>query len=191
MKHASTRDVFDYWNEQRGARVAPERVDIDPAEIRRALGDTFILTMDLLASPHFRLAGTRLCALFGRELKSEAFAGLWRKAEQAMIRDHLQCVIEESTGIVAGVTGRNNDDSLIDLELLVLPLGCPDRKQARILGVLAPCTTPYWMGSAPVENLSLGTVRHLGAATVAAPRLVPSAEGRRSHGFVIYDGGRT
>ena len=87
MKHASTREVFDYWNERRGERVAPERYDIDPGAIRRALGDTFILSFDPKAGPQFRLAGTRLCALLCRELKGEAFLNLWAKAEQASIRD--------------------------------------------------------------------------------------------------------
>jgi hypothetical protein len=193
MKHASTQEVFDYWNEKRHERMAPERHEIEPGAIRRALGDTFILSFEHEAGPQFRLAGTRLCALACRELKGEAFIGLWAKAEQASIRDHIEFVMDETAGIVAGVTGRNNEDSLIDMEMLLLPLGPRDRKQTRMLGVLAPCTVPYWMGSTAVENLSLGTVRHLGPAakTVAAPRLVPSAEGRARHGLVIYNGGRS
>ena len=46
MKHASSRDVFEYWNKRRGYRIAPERGDIEPGPIRRALGDTFILAQD-------------------------------------------------------------------------------------------------------------------------------------------------
>ena len=67
MKHASTRAVFDYWNTRRGARPAPERADIDPVAIRHALGDTFMLAADFADELRFRLAGTRVCALFGRE----------------------------------------------------------------------------------------------------------------------------
>ena len=39
MKHASSALVLDYWNDRRKHRAAPERGDIDPAEIRQALGD--------------------------------------------------------------------------------------------------------------------------------------------------------
>ena len=46
MKHASTQAVFKYWNRQRANRPAPERGDIDPGEIRHALGDTFMLAAD-------------------------------------------------------------------------------------------------------------------------------------------------
>ena len=43
MKHPSNRELFEYWNERRGTRLAPERADIDPAAIRKVLGDTFVL----------------------------------------------------------------------------------------------------------------------------------------------------
>ena len=42
MKHPSNRELFDYWNERRGERLAPERADIEPAAIRQVLGDTFV-----------------------------------------------------------------------------------------------------------------------------------------------------
>jgi hypothetical protein len=74
MKHQSARAVFDYWNKKRGTRPAPERADIDPTEIRHALSDTFMLAADFVDQLRFRLAGTRVCALFGREIKGEAFA---------------------------------------------------------------------------------------------------------------------
>ena len=35
MKHASTSMLFEYWNERRGSRPAPERSEIDPADIRQ------------------------------------------------------------------------------------------------------------------------------------------------------------
>jgi hypothetical protein len=68
MKHQSSLQVFEYWNEQRGRRVSPERGDIEPGPIRRALGDTFILGRDAEGAYRFRLSGTRTCALFCREL---------------------------------------------------------------------------------------------------------------------------
>ena len=73
MKHPSTRELFDYWNARRGRRLAPERDDIEPGHIRRVLADTFIFAFDEGKGHPFRLAGTRVCALFGRELKGEAF----------------------------------------------------------------------------------------------------------------------
>src|SRR5918998_5486764 len=102
MKHATTRMVFSYWDSLRGERAAPERGEIEPGAIRHALADTFILELAPDRTAAIRLAGTRLCALFGRELRGKPFANLW--AESAADLDHyLGVVIEETTGLVVGL----------------------------------------------------------------------------------------
>ncbi len=78
--------------------------------------------------------------------------------------------------------------------MLLLPLRHRDPAQTRLLGVLAPIVPPYWLGATPVEAMTCGTVRHLGADSdyVAAPRLVPGTDnGRQRHGLTVYDGGRS
>jgi hypothetical protein len=193
MKHASSRDMFAYWNERRGARAAPERAEIEPGAIRHVLGDAFILGADPAAGYPVRLAGTRVCALFCRELKDEAFDNLWAPASRSAIREALAVILDESVGMVAGVTGRLADGSALDLELLVLPLSYRRRHHARVIGVLAPAMVPYWLGEYPLAELTLGSHRHLGpeVETVGAPRLLGlPPKGRAKRGFFIYDGGR-
>ena len=87
MKHPSNRELHDYWNERRGSRLAPERADIEPSAIRQVLGDTFVLATDAMGHYPFRLAGTRLCALFSRELKNESFVKLWERSGQTAMRE--------------------------------------------------------------------------------------------------------
>lgn len=194
MKHASSHDVFEYWNKRRGHRIAPERGDIEPGPIRRALGDTFMLTQDAQGAYRFRLAGTRCCALFCRELKGADFIALWAEPERADMLELITAATEESAGFVAGLSGRNSDGAMIDLELLLLPLRHRHRSQMRLLGVLAPLVPPYWLGTTPVEGLTCGTIRYLGPDSehVVAPRLVPGTEnGRVRRGLTIYNGGRS
>jgi len=193
MKHQSTRTVFDYWNRQRGTRLAPARADIDPTEIRHALSDTFMLAADFTDQLRFRLAGTRVCALFGREIKGEAFAALWSETSRQSIDDLLAIVNNETIGAVAGLTARTEDGAEADLELLLLPLAHVGHVRVRMIGVLAPTIPPYWLGAKPVVELTLGTLRHTGADAdmSIAPRLIPAAAGSRvQHGFVVYSGGR-
>ena len=90
MKHASSALVLDYWNDRRRNRPAPERGDIDPAEIRQALGDTFMLAADFVDELRFRLAGTRVCALFGREIKGEPFTALWGEDSRRQIDELIE-----------------------------------------------------------------------------------------------------
>jgi hypothetical protein len=185
--------VFDYWNKRRANRPAPERADIDPVEIRHALGDTFMLAADFVDQLRFRLAGTRVCALFAREIKGEPFDALWSEASRSGIDELMGIVTGETGGAVAGLTGRADDGAPIDLELLLLPLAHAGLARIRALGVLAPLDPPYWLGAKPVTALELGTVRQVGPE-VASPRMTfvtPELERVRvRHGFVVYSGGR-
>ncbi len=193
MKHQSSRAVFEYWDKKRGKRRAPARPDIDPTEIRHALSDTFMLAADFADQLRFRLAGTRVCALFGREIKGEEFAALWSEVSRKAVEDLLAMVTDESAGVVAGVTARTEDGSRTDLELLLLPLAHTGLARIRALGVLVPSQTPYWVGAKPVTELELGTLRHIGVGVgnQPVPRLVPSVEDVQiRHGFVVYSGGR-
>ena len=192
MKHPSTQALFAYWNERRGNRPAPERAEIDPAAIRHVLGDTFMLAADFVDELRFRLAGTRVCALFCREIKGEAFSAQWSEDSGKRIEELLSIVTKEATGAVAGLTGRTADGTEVDLEILLLPLAHIGHARIRALGVLAPVVPPYWLGEKPVVELELGTLRHLGTGLECfAPHFAPSQENvRLRHGFVVYSGGR-
>ncbi len=190
MKHQSTRALFDYWDKKRGTRAAPTRADIDPTEIRHALSDTFMLAADFADELRFRLAGTRVCALFCREIKGEVFSELWGEESRKSIDELLAIVTHETTGVVAGLTARSEDGAKADLELLLLPLAHAGHARIRAIGVLAPTVMPYWLGAKPVTALTLGTLRHTGTDISIAPRITAAAGSRLRHGFVVYSGGR-
>ncbi len=191
MKHASSRELFAYWTALRGARPLPERGDIEPGAIRRALGDTFILAAERADAHAFRLAGTRLCALFGRELKGEVFLDLWDGDSRTALIELLSAAAEDPTGLVAGGSGRTTDGQRQDIELLVLPLSHRGDRHARAIGTLAPLGVPYWLGVKRLAQLTLGTIRHLDPAwpTPAAARLVPAGQPHPLP-FTVYEGGR-
>jgi hypothetical protein len=197
MKLATTRDVFAYWDGLRGRRVAPERGDIAPAAIARALGDVFMLDLEPGFGHPFRLAGTRLCAAFGRELRGSGFFLLW--ADIAPIRDLMDTLEQEVAGAVGRVTAKNIEGQTLALEMLLLPLGHRGRMPGRMLGSLAPLEHPYWLGARPLTALRLESLRFLGphVDTVAAPRFAaprpvsaPPAAPAARPAFVVHQGGR-
>jgi len=191
MKHPANRDLFAHWNEQRGRRIAPDRGDIAPGAIRHVLADAFFLLAD--ASYPFRLAGTRLCALFGRELKGESFLELWETPAQ--MRELVDAVASEKIGLVAQASGRTAEGVPLvpAFELLLLPLTQHGHIEARILGALAPLSRPPWLGISTIKALKLGQFRHIGPAVErAAPApLVAGKASRLRSGFSVYQGGRT
>jgi len=190
MKHASSALVLDYWNDRRRNRPAPERADIEPAEIRQALGDTFMLAADFVDELRFRLAGTRVCALFGREIKGESFTAMFNEDSRRQIDELIAVVNNEAVGAIAGLLATTADGAETDVEMLLLPLAHTGHARIRAIGVLAPLSQPYWLGEKPVVDMSLRTLRHLGDDSGDAPRVVSGLGSRVRHGFVVYRGGR-
>ncbi len=189
MKHAASRELYAYWEEKRGTRPAPERAEIEPGAIRGVLSDAFILALDRSAGHPIRLAGTRVCALFDREIKGEAFVDLWSAASRPIIGSLLAILIDECTGTVAGVTAQNANGEPIELELLLLPLGTRRPSFARAIGVLAPLKVPPWLGVSPIGALTLGGRRHVGAELER--RLLPRfMTPRLRRGLMVYEGGQ-
>jgi hypothetical protein len=190
MKLAASRDIYDHWDRCRGARIAPDRDDIEPGAIRRALGDVFMLDLEPGCGHPFRLAGTRICAAFGRELKGNPFLPLW--SDVGPIHDLLKTLTAEANGAVARVTGRNIDGSVLGMEMVLLPLAHRGRVPARLLGSLAPCEMPWWLNAKPLTGLRLESLRFVGGARgdTDAPRLTPGTPLPRRPTFVVYDGGR-
>ena len=195
MKHPTSRLLYAYWNRLRGERSAPERSEIEPGDIRNLLADSMILEVDpALRQASIRLAGTRICALFGRELKGRDFASLWGDAS-ADPWQFVDAVAVDTVGIVAGMRGWTDRDEAVEAELLLLPLRHRGRTQARMLGSLVPAVVPDWLGVRPVVRLDLVSLRVLDKPTrprdvveLPAPANDPFPV-RRGH-LMIHQGGR-
>lgn len=192
MKNTSTRTVYEYWNKLRGQRAAPERGDIEPGALRNVLQDTFVLENGPVG-PVFRLAGTRLCALFGGELKTRPFVALWPDVEaQGDVRRLADIVMDESAGAVAGFTAETAGGASIPLELLLLPLRHRGRTHARLLGALSPAVSPDWLGVDRITAVRLVSIRMIwatGHESEPEEEFVITPEKRRAS-FILHEGGR-
>ncbi len=158
MENPVTLQLYAYWNRLKGARQAPERSEIEPADIKDLLPDTFVLETDALEGTSFRLAGTRTCALFGRDLKAADFLKLWPENDRTALESSLRLLRDEATVVSAkwqGRTARHHDTSG---ELILLPL-IQESAVCRILGTLVTTETPYWLGTFPLETLALASLR--------------------------------
>ncbi len=175
MKHAASRDLHAYWDRLRFGRSAPERGDIDPVAIRHILAYTFILDVDEARVPprgrdvRFRLSGTRLNALFGRDLGGSPFDSLWGRRDLPAVEAMLDGVLDDRAATVASARGGPPDVEPLDLELLLLPLRHHGRTHARLLGSLAAEEVPGWMGLSASGPLDLMGFRSLDGGGTARP----------------------
>ncbi|MEQ1954368.1 PAS domain-containing protein [Mesorhizobium sp. CN2-181] len=158
MKREASVNLFQYWNRLRDGRPAPKRTEIEPADIKALLGDTFILESDSRGEAVFRLAGTRLCAIYGRELKGFAFSSLWREKDSRMVMRLVRGVFQDKAVLVMTFDGISRTQRSVPMELLLLPLD-GGQENRRALGIVSSETKPYWLGADPVSDATVETVR--------------------------------
>lgn len=159
MKHTINRTLYQYWDELRGSRIAPNRSEIDPGRIRTLLGDTFILEAVDKDTYRYRLAGTRLCSTHCRELKGRNFLRGWGDQDREAMATMLAAITEDAAAAVLGIDGHTERKHALKMEMLLLPLQVPGEGRSRILGACAYFERPYWLGLHPILNQSISSLR--------------------------------
>ncbi len=210
MKLNGSIALFQYWNRLRDGRSAPRRTEIEPADIKALLADTFILEKDTRGEAVFRLAGTRLCATYGRELKGFSFPSLWREKDQRLVARLIHGVFQQKSLAVIGYEGVSRNGRSIRFELLALPLD-GGVENPRCLGVVTAAEKPFWLGADPVTDALIDSIRIIdpdkepmflkNRPAITVPPLAPAgldepttifefSRARRIRHLVVLDGGR-
>src|SRR5665647_1920417 len=165
------------------SRTAPERSEIEPGAVRELLGDIFVLSYDATSGYPFRVAGTRVCALLGRDLKDRSFSALFTADTSREIEDIIAVVSEEMLAAVAGITATSEDGSTAHLELLLLPFNPRAHTPISLTGLLAP----FESGHNLLRDFKLTSWRYLGHQP---QKFVPRALRKLAvaRGFMVYEG---
>ncbi len=183
MKHPSNREFFAYWDEKRGGERAPDRSDMEPGAVRELLGDIFVLSYDGTAGYPFRVAGTRVCALLGCDLKDRSFSALFTPDGRREIEDIIAVVAEEMLAAVAGITATSEDGSPAPMELLLLPFNARAHTPLSLTGLLAPFESQHGV----LRDFKLTSWRYLGHPPQRfGPRALRKLAIAR--GFMVYEG---
>ncbi|PBB19019.1 PAS domain-containing protein [Mesorhizobium sp. WSM4313] len=210
MNEKGSIALFQYWNQLRDGRLAPKRSEVEPADIKSLLADTFILERDTRGEAVFRLAGTRLCAYYGRELKGFSFPSLWREKDQRLVSRLMQGVFDQKSVLLMTYEGFSRNGRSNKFELLALPLD-GGAESPRCLGIISTADKPFWLGADPLADALIDSIRVIdpekepmflkNRPAIDVPSLVPtefdapetiSALGRvrRIRHLVVLDGGR-
>jgi len=117
-----SKAVYDYWNALRNGRATPRRGDVDPAGLRSVLPHVMLLERIRADEIVFRLAGTRICQAFGRELRDYAVQSLWDNSHRSLIGAALGASLKRAAPLLlrfrAHALGREPRDG----EMMMLPL---------------------------------------------------------------------
>ncbi len=210
MNQNGSITLFQYWNRLRDGRPAPKRSEVEPADIKALLADTFILERDTRGEAVFRLAGTRLCAGYGRELKGFSFPSLWRDKDQRLVSRLIHGVFEQKSVVLITYEGFSRNGRSNRFELLALPLD-GGVENPRCLGVVSAVEKPFWLGADPITDALIDAIRVIdpdkepmflkNRPEISVPSLAPTeleapetisalGRSRRIRHLVVFEGGR-
>jgi hypothetical protein len=206
MKHGASRELYEYWVRLRGTERAPQRSAVEPSDLRRVLADTFILEVAGRDRYDVRLAGTRVWAIYCREIKGSNVLDLFAGEDRSAMATLGAAVAEDGAAAVVTIsatTARGNETAC---EMMLLPLRHGSAAPFdRILGSIAALERPYWLGTEPVVRQTITSLRLIwpddgpaflrrrtdrpvaGGATVTP---LTAAKSRRHGHLYVVDGGK-
>jgi hypothetical protein len=215
MQNTSIKALYGYWNQIRGSRSAPDRKDIDPALIREALANTFILELNEDEKFSFRLAGSHLCTSYCRELKARSFTALWHERDMDAIETLMRAVTEDHAVALVTFQASTALHTKVSFETILMPLRHNGSTHTRILGAMAALEEPYWLGVQPIveqritglrliwpdDALYAGEAREVATKVInevefatpspsSMPTVVYGRAARRYSHLAVIDGGR-
>lgn len=137
MRNSAVRKIFEHWQMLCRNDAAPLKSELDPTKLRRQLPDLFMLGPDKDGWPQFRLAGTRICDLYDRELKGLPFETLWARGDGERILQVTYDVLRLRRPAWLDLTlqGAHGDPGC---EMLLLPLRSQSDRCDRLLGAFLP-----------------------------------------------------
>ncbi len=186
MKQQVSKELHNYWRMLKGARLAPDRNDIEFGAIRRLLANVFIVQMDFSGRFPLKMSGTRIDALWLKEQKGRSFAEIWDERDRAAIVSALSVVTDESRPVLMGAHSGAGGTPRLDLEVLLLPLRHFGRTHSLVLGSFALANEPDWLGRMPVGPLSIQSLRVLADSSLGQGMKLPARRPR----LVLHEGGK-
>ena len=169
MKEATSQQLYTYWNDVRGDRLAPRRFEIEPSRIAAILPDTFILERIDANTARFRLAGTRICEAFVAEFRGINIFDLLGALDRASLKHAVATICKEGGVGLFVLEGATESGKILVFEMLIVPLIHTNETVDRLLGSLTPVNPPAWLGHEPV------TIRRLVSHEIIWPEGRPQA----------------
>lgn len=155
MKHFLTRLLFRYWCSLSRDGELPFRRQVEPRLIKPVLPYTFILQRFDDEHIVYRLAGTELCHLFGREFRDQNFLHMWDGSHRRAVRALIDQMFSDDNAAVVSFTAETMDQMQYPCELLLLPMLDEEGAPTRILGAAIPLGSTAGLGSRKFVNQTI------------------------------------
>lgn len=158
MRQRTSNLLFQYWDDVRGGRIAPNRYEIEPSKIAPLLPETFILEISDPDDYRIRLAGTRICDQLGRELRGCNLLDFWNLPDREGLSSALINVVTDGAVTIGSISAAHEDGRRVEFEMTLMPLVHAGSAINRILGCLTAVDPPMWLGTAILRDFAIGGI---------------------------------
>lgn len=134
IKHPKLRQMYEYWDERRGDRPMPARGDVDPVDLRYAIGNIILVDVSDDDPPQFRIRvhGTNLSEQVGFDLTGKLLDEMPLTEFRELTRQSFIRVSHTKEPLYAK-RDRVLDKRRRAYETLILPLSSDGERVDRIL----------------------------------------------------------
>lgn len=198
IMHPSSRILFRFWEAARGEMSAAKKQDLKLAKISKILANICILERDRTRqSFKWRLAGTRVCKIWGRELTGSNVLSNWPDFEKQTMASGFDMVLAQLQPCVARLKVISEHGNELGIEVLALPIQDTNSGEIQILAGIVSFQNPDWLGTQQLAGFELSAIRKIWTESLPGDilaRPIPSLPGRDSRQpppfLKIIDGGR-
>lgn len=157
--HPGSRALFRYWEAIRGEDSAPNRRRLDLNKIRPLVPCLFILERQPLRGYVWRLAGTKLCQLWRRELTGSLVLSGWAPFEKHTTERLLDGVVQSHQPFVLKFRLFTSLGHDIGAEMIGLPLRSISGETTHVFGAIMPFRDIDSLGYDRISAIELSTAR--------------------------------
>ncbi len=161
--------VEAYWEQVRGHRLAPSRVEIEPGGLEGTLKHVFILERIAKGLARFRIAGSHLTDLMGLEVRGMPISAVFQPEAREALSEALEAVFDDPAVVRLELDAQKGfGRPAIQGDMILLPLRSDLGEVSRILGAVVMAGD---VGRAPrrlgiTKKLHRGLTGYGGAATI-------------------------
>jgi hypothetical protein len=197
--HPGSRTLFAHWETLRAERAYPTREEFTFAPVKELMPDMILIEKDYLrGSYRFRLAGSRVCELFGRNMTSaDALAG-WDSFESNVLSTHFELALRDFQPVLVRMRLMTDTGITVAAELLAMPIQVRESNRVQLIGGLFSFREAKLIGHGCIRSRELVSARTIwtehGSATrrpvVPMSTVRPALPTGRQPSLRVVHGGR-
>ncbi len=193
--HPSSRALFRFWEAARAEESAPSRGKLDLSRIHDLVPDLLIIEYNPAHQGfRWRLAGTRVCNLYRRELTGSVVLAGWDGFETDIVGRFLAGVVHNLQPCLLRFRMRTDLGQLIGVEMIGLPLRACDGKNIHIFGGMFAFRETASLGYQSIAGMELSGARGIWTEHLPGDVLVRQLENTPNQPFQPFQvirGGRS